>query len=363
MNDKLCLKLLEYWRDNPEKITELPEELKDKITEEEKVNLIAEVGELTPPSIFSHIERLRKKIKEDEEIRTDSNTIQEKNPEAIDYSDIKKITDTLSSTESRALRYVSSNYSNKVLNHLKDTHREKINSLCDFYGYNKEVLVKYEKLNQEALKLSLKDLRSLRYESSISQNKNLLKYLTIHRNELIKFYFQSDTSKIKIETTKESEAEGKTYAVFLSHSQKDKLLANKIKSLLNEMDVISFVAHDDIEEGEVWEPTIIERVKNSKIIIVLGTTDIENSAWVNFETGIGYDKMFPVLFNKLTDKVSYIKNKQGIIIDYNEVDKSILKFVYTVISKLGLTTKKSDDAIRSLEYFKELKDYILENYK
>ena len=48
-----------------------------------------------------------------------------------------------------------------------------------------------------------------------------------------------------------------------------KFYERPLKNLFEDFGVQSFVAHDDIEEGEVWELTL----------------HIEDSAWVNFETG------------------------------------------------------------------------------
>jgi hypothetical protein len=153
------------------------------------------------------------------------------------------------------------------------------------------------------------------------------------------------------------------YAVFICHAIEDKQLGNNIKRLLEDFDIKSFVAHDDIELGDIWEPKILETIKDSKIIVTLGTKEIESSSWVNFETGLGYDKMFPIFFDKLTDRVSYINNKQGIIMDYDHLDTSLLKLINKVLSKLGLSSKRKEDEIKSLPSFKELKQVISEKYK
>jgi len=152
------------------------------------------------------------------------------------------------------------------------------------------------------------------------------------------------------------------YAVFICHAIEDRELGNNIKCLLEDFDIKTFVAHDDIELGKIWEPTIIETIQASKIVVTLGTKNIETSPWVNFETGLAYDKMFPVLFDKLTDEVSYIKNKQGIIIDYKDVDKSLLKLIQNVLSKLGIMNKKTTEEIKNLLSFLNLKKIINKNY-
>jgi len=291
--------------------------------------------------------------------------LSKKKPEEkkVDYIEITKLVNKLAEEEFRAFSYVSPSYSNELISTLKEHHRKNINQLCDNHGYRKDILAKYEELSSKALNLAKKDERELSYVSPQNTNKNLLDSLFTHRNELIKDYFRSSESVVMKETKEESEVEGKSYAVFLSHSKQDKDLANKIKKLLIDIDVVSFVAHDDIEEGEIWEPALIDAIKNSKIMVVLGTENIEDSAWVNFETGLGYNTLFPLIFVNLSDKVSYIKNKQGIILDYTNLDKGILKLIYTTLTKLGIAIKKSDEEIIKLKSFKEVKNHIHNHYK
>lgn len=154
-----------------------------------------------------------------------------------------------------------------------------------------------------------------------------------------------------------------TYAVFICHAIEDRELGNCIKLLLEDFNIKSFVAHDDIELGDIWEPKILETIKDSKIMITLGTKETESSSWVNFETGLGYDKMFPILFDKLTDKVSYIKNKQGIIMDYGNSDSGLLTLIDKVLSRLGVINKRTEEEMKLLPNFLNLKKIILEKYK
>jgi len=166
-----------------------------------------------------------------------------------------------------------------------------------------------------------------------------------------------------IEIVKEAETTPDTYAVFISHANSDKELGMCIKDLLKEFHIKSFVAHEDIEICDIWEPTIIKTLENAKIMLILATKDIENSPWVNFEIGLAYKKMFPLIFDKLTDKVSYIKNTQGIPIDYDDIEGSLFKLIDKVIAKIGIIAEKNRDTIRALFAFKKLKQKIIDDYK
>ncbi len=97
-------------------------------------------------------------------------------------------------------------------------------------------------------------------------------------------------------------------------------------------------------------------MRDAKIIIVLATKNIEDSAWVNFEVGLGYPLVLPVVFGELSDKVSYIKSKQGVIINYREIEKSVLDLAKSVLDDLGLS--KDKDEIKVLPSFKKLTNFI-----
>lgn len=73
MDDKTKLRILEYWGTNTNKVWIIPEELKDKVTNDEIANLISEInpgGNVGPHFIFQHAERIRKKIKDGIEIKS-----------------------------------------------------------------------------------------------------------------------------------------------------------------------------------------------------------------------------------------------------------------------------------------------------
>jgi len=153
-----------------------------------------------------------------------------------------------------------------------------------------------------------------------------------------------------------------TYSIFLSHHKQERKLANLIKELFEDFNITSFVAHDDIKAGEVWERSIISSVKNSKIILVIGTKNIENSPWVNFEVGLGYEDMLPIIFDKLSDKVSYIKNKQGILVGYENLDNTIINLIKMVMESLGLKLGVKEGTIKTFTSYKNLKEFIDKNY-
>lgn len=156
--------------------------------------------------------------------------------------------------------------------------------------------------------------------------------------------------------------EPEVYAVFICHAIEDKTLANRIKHLLNDFDIKSFVAHDDIKKGQPWQSSIIYNLYDSKVLLVLATKYIETSTWVNFEVGLGYDKMFPLLFDELSDQVSYIKGNQGIDVRGKKVESVAFDLISTIASKLGVYLEVDEKSIESLASFRNLKELIATNY-
>lgn len=151
--------------------------------------------------------------------------------------------------------------------------------------------------------------------------------------------------------------------VFISHSMEDGRLAHCLKNLFKQLGIGSFVAHNDILQGQLWEATIINTIRQSKLMIVIATPDIEKSPWVNFECGMAYQKMFPILFEGLvlSDKVSFVKSKQGIVIRREKIQQGLGELVAKIALQLGkdggeITTKILQ--AESLKNFKDLLDCI-----
>ncbi len=69
MDNETKLIILEYWIDNPDRIMEIPPELKEKVEENDMNNLIYEIelreqGKINASDIFNHAEKIRRKMKE-----------------------------------------------------------------------------------------------------------------------------------------------------------------------------------------------------------------------------------------------------------------------------------------------------------
>lgn len=123
---------------------------------------------------------------------------------------------------------------------------------------------------------------------------------------------------------------------FLSHSDEDKKIARKLSDNLEIYGFNVFVAHDDIEIGDEWEKTLIEKIKNCELFLVLLTKNFHGARFTDHEIGIAtaFNKqIFPI---RLDDTKPYgfmakfQAKKISSNIDHNEIRnlaEHLVKFI------------------------------------
>lgn len=83
--------------------------------------------------------------------------------------------------------------------------------------------------------------------------------------------------------------------IFISHRDSDKLEAKNIQTQLEEFNIASFVAHEDIKVTEEWAKEILRALMTMDIFLCLITDDFFDSKWTNQEVGFALGKNIPVL--------------------------------------------------------------------
>ena len=73
---------------------------------------------------------------------------------------------------------------------------------------------------------------------------------------------------------------------FISYQTKDKLVAGKIKNLLANAGITSFLAHEDIAVTEEWRKKILEEIGNADLFVSLWSKHYLKSHWCMQESGI-----------------------------------------------------------------------------
>jgi hypothetical protein len=123
--------------------------------------------------------------------------------------------------------------------------------------------------------------------------------------------------------------------IFLSHSDKDKKIARNLADELSNFGLKIFVAHDDIQVGDHWETTLIEKIRHCDLFLVLLSANFHNSQYTDHEVGIAYGLNKSIVPVRIDETIPYgfmskfQAKKISVDIDKNE----IAKFFYTVVSK------------------------------
>ena len=83
--------------------------------------------------------------------------------------------------------------------------------------------------------------------------------------------------------------------VFISHVDQYKSDAVRIKSILSNYGIASFVAHEDIEPSEEWQSEIIRSLSEMNMFIALLTEGFHESNWADQEVGFALARSTPIL--------------------------------------------------------------------
>jgi hypothetical protein len=75
-------------------------------------------------------------------------------------------------------------------------------------------------------------------------------------------------------------------AAFISYQNADKGVAGKLKKILNEVDISSFLAHEDIDVSEEWRLEILKQIGKAHIFIAILSAHYSQSDWCVQESGI-----------------------------------------------------------------------------
>lgn len=83
--------------------------------------------------------------------------------------------------------------------------------------------------------------------------------------------------------------------VFLSHADEDKIVARRIANALEKYQVKTFVAHDDIDAGDDWETTLIDKIKECDLFMALLSKNFHNAHYTDHEVGIARGFNRPII--------------------------------------------------------------------
>lgn len=150
---------------------------------------------------------------------------------------------------------------------------------------------------------------------------------------------------------KKMQTEDVSFSLFISHRDKDKVLANEIKQHLEFYGVSSFVAHEDIEPSEEWIKTIEAKLFSMDALLALLTDGFSSSVWTNQEVGVAYGRGVFILSVRLgEDPKGFVGKFQALRPKANDA-----KVLSQQIVKHLLSNDKTKDKMIDT-YFDSLKD-------
>ena len=94
---------------------------------------------------------------------------------------------------------------------------------------------------------------------------------------------------------------GKTIRFFVSYSTKDKLIAAKIKELLERYGFEVFLAHEDIRPSEDWQDILLQNLESTDIFVPIISHQFKKSSWTDQESGYALargKKIIPLAINQ-----------------------------------------------------------------
>lgn len=135
----------------------------------------------------------------------------------------------------------------------------------------------------------------------VNEIKKIAEELEIESSDLIK------TPPKNWETTNAVKA-------FISHTAKDKIIATRLRDVLRDHNIESFVAHEDIKPSKEWEEEIRKALNTMDFFISIHTEGFSERLWCQQEIGYAYArnvKIIPIKFGE--DPQGFISKYQALI--------------------------------------------------
>lgn len=89
------------------------------------------------------------------------------------------------------------------------------------------------------------------------------------------------------------------YRIFITHLDRDKVTAEKLKNDFRAFGVASFVAHSSIKPMEEWGPEIEFALSSMDALVALMTDGFHQSLWTDQEIGFAMGRKVPIVSIKL----------------------------------------------------------------
>ena len=128
----------------------------------------------------------------------------------------------------------------------------------------------------------------------------------------------------------------KPLSVFVSHSNKDNMIVEKIESAINKSYIELFLAHRDIEGGEQWREIIRDKITKCDMMLALITSNFHASEYTEQEVGAAWVLQKPVLAIRVDETFprGFITEKQWITYSHVHPYVSVSKIIKSILSEI-----------------------------
>lgn len=113
--------------------------------------------------------------------------------------------------------------------------------------------------------------------------------------------------------------------VFISHSHKDKFIAEQVAEKLDKAGFDFFLDTKHVRYGDRIQNTVNENLKDSDDVLIIVTPNAQSSGWIPFEIGVaaGLEKtIIPVIYNVEKNEVPEILQDRARV-ELNNIDSYI----------------------------------------
>lgn len=113
-------------------------------------------------------------------------------------------------------------------------------------------------------------------------------------------------------------------SVFLSYAVEDKILAGKLKKVLEESGLRVFLAHEDIEPTAKWRDKIISDLKASNVFLVLRTKNYIGKQYTEQECGFALalgKRILSLSIDTKSSEMGFLSEFQGAAFKAGEEEK------------------------------------------
>ncbi|MBI4043657.1 MAG: toll/interleukin-1 receptor domain-containing protein [Candidatus Diapherotrites archaeon] len=219
----------------------------------------------------------------------------------------------------------------------------------------KEVRSKIEKAMEDAKDWS--DKTTILDSDTVSEHKEVVKSaLKVYHDDLVELRAKSPSQKLTIDI-QESErimslealtqtksdifdqftgtATARLPFVFISHHHNDKHIAKVLKEYLAQVNIVGFVAHEDIVDDKPWNPQITEKLEESTHVFVIVTGDFHRSTYGNQEVGFAHGQLRKAGIPEITHFCFEGKRPSGMLFELQATDINESNFHKIVSEKIN----------------------------